>query len=435
MPRSPATASRLARLGGGGLLGLFVGAALFRMPQNVGITTLSLLARQGIHAGAGTVGLLGSLAGLVVAAVTLVVSGRIPHTRAAGASAVGMVLLAVSLLVLAVAPSLALLVVGSVLLGVAGGIVMPSLVNAVVVEAPARRERAIAIYTVVLSVSLAVGPALESVALAAGGQDARVPFAAFAVVPLAGALAVIARHGRRGFAHAAAGVPWPVTSAPPAAPTPTARRRGWRDGLLSTAAGRDALLAQLLYAVPFAGVTVFGALVARIGYGQTPAEAQLGFTVFFVCSLAARFVLSWRAPIARKPLLLWLAALLTAVGLVLLAIGGNTAELYLAMALLGIPHGLTFPLALALVAEATPVEGLPRANATLIGSTNLTSVLVPLALGAVVPAVGYKALGLVMLAPVAVFALARLALSRGPLGWWVPGRRHPESREGGAAPS
>lgn len=102
----------------------------------------------------------------------------------------------------------------------------------------------------------------------------------------------------------------------------------------------------------------------------------------------------------------------------LLGTGSGTGAYLLAMAVLGIPHGLTFPVALAMVADVTPTRDLPRANATLIGGTSLVSVLVPLALGGIVPAVGYKATTLVMLAPVGLFGLLQLGLARRPRTGW-----------------
>ena len=124
-----------------------------------------------------------------------------------------------------------------------------------------------------------------------------------------------------------------------------------------------------------------------------------------------------------------MSAGLTAAGLVLLGTGHGLIVLMVAMGVLGVPHGLTFPLALALVADATPVADLPRANATLLGSTNLVSVIVPLVLGAIVPAVGYRGMMLAILVPVAAFSAVQLAVGSNaaaarPGGPVPPGRPH-----------
>ncbi|HET9091051.1 MAG TPA: MFS transporter [Acidimicrobiales bacterium] len=426
MPRpSPSIERGRPHLRHAGLLAaLLTATALFRMTQNMAVTTLSLLARDDVHLSATEIGALGALMGLMVALVTLFVSRRVPHQQAAVSAAAGMIGLAVSLLVLAAASSFAVLLAGVLLLGIAGGIAMPGLLNAVVSIRAGERERVIAVYTVTLSVSLAVGPLVETLLLSSAGQEVRIPYLAFAALPVVGAGLILAatwrrrsEGGRAGAAREEEGelavdAAGDIASDPPhPAPASAGRRRG---GLLSSQSGRIALVSQLLYAVPFAGITVFGALVARVGYGASPARAQLGFTVFFVFSLASRAVVAWRAPIGRKVGLLWASAALTAAGLLLLGVGEGQLAYLAAMAMLGVPHGLTFPIALALVAESTAVTDLPRANATLLGSTNLTSVIVPLVLGAVIPAVGYRGMTLVMLGPVAAFALVQFGLRSGP---------------------
>lgn len=410
------------------LVALLVATALFRMTQNMASTTLSLLAGEAVHVSAAEIGVLGAGVGLVGTLVTLLFSRRVPHHRAAASATWSMAGLVVSLLVLAVAPSFGVLAVGAVLLGVVSGVAMPGLLNAIASAAGAERERVIALYTVTLSVSLAVGPFLETVVLGIAHQDVRVPYVLFTVFPLvAVAVLVNARRRRR-----RAG---PVTSGDQAASTteeaqveattvnvdvvgdvsveasegsgPGPTRQ---PGLFASRAGRTAMVAQLLYNVPFSGITVFGALVARRGFGVTAAQAELGFTVFFVCSFLARASVAWRSPITAKHALLWLSAALTVAGLALIGTGHGLVLLLVAMGVLGIPHGLTFPLALALVAEATPIEALPRANATLLGSTNLSSVVVPLALGAIVPTVGYQGMMLTVLVPVVVLTFVELAV-------------------------
>ncbi len=319
---------------------------------------------------------------------------------------------------------------------------MPGLLNAVVSEAGGQRERAIAIYTVVLSISLAVGPLLETLILSIAHQAVRIPFVVFAVFPFLGApLAIVAGRRQRPSLPSRVGQTEPIADQDaglvptdlvvevsidevaavgldrtnPLVGTEGLHEQQRKSGLLSTHAGRMALVAQLLYGVPFAGITVFGALVARVGFGFSPAEAQLGFTVFFVVSFVARAAVAWRAPVTHKRGLLTVSAAMTVAGLLLLGLGRGGWALYLAMGALGIPHGLTFPLALSLVAEATPIAALPRVNATLLGIGNITTVIVPLILGSIIiPAIGYQNMTLVLLAPVLAFTAIHVRLGSGP---------------------
>ncbi len=422
------------------LVTLLAATALFRVTQNMALTTLSLLGREelGLHAGA--IGVVGAVAGLAMAAVTFTVSGRVPPRQAALSAASGLVILVAALVTFALASSFGMLVTAALLLGAAGGLTMPGMINAVIFIAGCRRERAIGLYTITLSLSLALGPVMESFMLSIGNQDVRTPFVLFSFLPALGVLLIVvslywSRKGRQSRIP----VTPPVTAMPhlpvglqagavhmsaadeggqaisgvgsSAASERTEPR--WRRGLLGTRQGRVALVAQLLYAIPFSGITVFGALVARIGFGVSPAMAQFAFTVFFVLSFVARVAVTARAPIARKIPFFWAAATFTATGLLLLGLGHGLVLLLVAMGVLGIPHGITFPLALAMAADSTDFAGLPRANAALLGSTTLAVVIVPLVLGAIVPAVGYQGMALVLLAPVGV-CVALLFTQRGP---------------------
>jgi DHA1 family multidrug resistance protein-like MFS transporter len=70
------------------------------------------------------------------------------------------------------------------------------------------------------------------------------------------------------------------------------------------------------------------------------------------------------------------------------------------MAILGVPHGTTFPVASALLAEQTPGDELPRANGRLMAATNSATVAVPFVAGLLAQAVGYRSMFLLLELPV-----------------------------------
>lgn len=405
---------------------------MFRITQNMALTTFSLLGREDLHLTASTIGVLGALSGLALVAMTVGVAARVPARSSTAEAVIGLVVLLAALVAFLLATSLPVLVAAVLLLGVAGGLGMPGLTNAVGVLGRANREQAVGLYTLTLSVSLAVGPLLETFVLDRVHQAVRAPFLAFLAFPALGALALAAglrRHRSKPAAQPTTlgalppeqTAPEPTTpvpsgrgAAPPAPTHPSVGARVRRPGLLSTPNGRLALTAQLLYAIPFAGITVFGALVAHIAFATTPAQAQLAFTAFFVTSLISRALVAWRAPIRHKVAFFWLSAALTGAGLALLGTGHGLLVLLVAMAILGIPHGLTFPLVLALVASSTTPAGLPRANATLLAASNLTGILVPVILGSLVTLVGYRSMVLLILVPVAGFAALLWTQRRAP---------------------
>jgi DHA1 family multidrug resistance protein-like MFS transporter len=410
---------------------LLAATALYRASQNMAQTTFSLLGRERLGLGAGTLGVLAAVSGLTTVLVMVTLAARTETRRAPAGAAVASVVLALALGAFALTRPFALFLVAVLALGVAGGLGQPALASAVGATPGERRERALALYALTLSASLGAGPLLETLVLDRTGQDLRAPFVAFLGLPLLGAglLVGAARAGRPRAADAppptALGreLARPGHPAPPAAsarpcpassgaasPAPRART----GGLLSSREGRVALVVQLLYAVPFSGITVFGALVARTVFGASPAGAQLAFAAFFSASFAARGAVALLAPVRRKGAAFAASAALTAGGLVLLGTGHGMAQLVAAMAVLGVPHGLTYPLVLALVAESTPPVGLPRANAMLMGPTTLASVVAPVVLGEVADLASYRAMVLSILVPVGAFGLLLGLVARVP---------------------
>ncbi|MHB1526832.1 MAG: MFS transporter [Candidatus Dormibacteria bacterium] len=397
-----------------GVLGLLLAAACFRATQNMALTTFSLLAHDLLGLGPTAIGGLAAVAAVVTVAVNLGVASRVPPRRSRLAAAGGIVVMLPALILLGAVHSTLELGLGAVLMGVGGGVIFPALATAIGQVEPGARERALALFTLTLSGSLAVGPLLESGVLGATHQDLRSPFLAFLILPCLGVLA-LALSSRALIAPDSSdsqGSDSPALDQGIAmttgviSPAPNSRGRTLSllsRGLLSNPGWRAAVTAQLLYAVPFAAITVFGAVLARSAFGATPAQAQVGFSCFFVTSFAARALVVWRAPIIRKVPVLLGSGVITVAGLVLLATGHGFAILLLAMGILGLPHGFTFPIVLAQVADSAAPEGLATANAALLAVGNSTSIVVPAVLGLLIPVTGYRGMGLLLVAPVVVF--------------------------------
>lgn len=382
--------------------GLLLVAGLFRAAQNVGQTTFALFGREDIGLGATTIGSAGTVMGTFALLGALFVGGRLPASKASAVVGAGMGLLCASLVALGAATSIWQFALSTALLGLAGGLTVPSLATAVGQASPEHRDRALAHYAVVLSMSLALGPLAETGLLELTHQDLRLPFLAFATLPVVAlALGVPGRARRSAFGVGTA--PEPLQGS---GPVP---RSGQLRSLLKTPGGRMALVAQLLYSVPFAAITVFGALMARSVFKMTPAGAQLAFTVFFVASLLSRLVVARVSPIARKRRAFLVAAALSALGMVLLSFGGPSPLLFVAMVSLGVPHGVTFPLALALTAESGGEDQLAANNAALFAATSVVAVAAPVALGAVAAAAGYQVMTALVLVPVAAFSMLLVA--------------------------
>lgn len=175
---------------------------------------------------------------------------------------------------------------------------------------------------------------------------------------------------------------------------------------------RLALATLLTYQAPFVALVSFGALLAQHADGARPAGAELGFGVFFAVSFTVRATVVAVSPIRHRRAALVGSTAATAAGIALLAAGHGFGAFLVAMAVLGAPHGLTFPVASAILADGVSQVDLGRANARLMASANLVTVLVPLACGWLAATVGYRTMFVAVEIPVAVFGAALILESR-----------------------
>ena len=161
-----------------------------------------------------------------------------------------------------------------------------------------------------------------------------------------------------------------------------------------------------MYQVPFIGLSVFGASIARTVDHASAASAELAFTSFFAASFVTRVVVVMRSPLVAKRGLLIGSGFATLAGLVAIAMTHSLAGFMIGMAVLGIPHGVILPVALGLLGESLPLDALPRANSVLIGSSNAIGILVPPVLGRIASASSYSVMVFAIIVPVvALFAL------------------------------
>lgn len=399
---------------------------LMRASQNMAQTTFPLVAGDLLHLNATAVGAVAAAGGGVSVLAMLVLASRIPPRRVPLVLVASLLMLGLAFPLVAVAHSVAVLTVAVLLLGFAGGLVFPTLITAVggiAGEDAARgaRDRPIALLGVALSASLAIGPFIETAILAISGGDLRSAFLWFTLGPLMAALLIAGVGTRRSAWHRARQAARRQARA-------DAEGRGGAASKATTKAGRSvsvpggrvslrralddpafqvALLGQLLYAAPFTALIVFGALLARHGYGLSPAEIQVAFGVFFLVSFGVRAGIAWRSPIRHKLAWFRMSTGLTLVGLVAVGLGHGDLQLLLAMALLGVPHGLTFPLSMALVAEDRPHAELPSINAHLTASVQAVNLVLPLFLGLGIDALGFRKTFLILLIPVAAAGAAQ----------------------------
>jgi len=365
-----------------GNAGLFVATGTFRSTQNMAQTTLSLLATSLGLSGA-AVGALAAGANLLSVLIMVLVTARLATTSARTAVFAGLVLMTASVVSFLV-PARATLIIGTALLGIAGGLVLPSVATAVGDRASAgpngsraARARALAMMSVVLAASLALGPAYESLILSVAHEQLVWAYVAFLPVVVIG---VAVARGRR--------------PSSPAAPADSTSLRASLAGLGSLFRNRRwvlALCGQAVYMVPFSLVIVFTGLLGRTLYHASASMVELGIALFFVTSFACRATLTRRPAIAHRVRLFALCIAATLCGIALLALGHSLAPFLVALAILGAPHGLCYPLALGLVSDAVELADLARANAGFQAVSSLINVIAPLVFGLVLDHLGDRA--------------------------------------------
>ena len=368
-------------------------------------TTLSLLGKS-LGLNGAEIGAISASSNLLGALTMVLITARLATGSARRAVIVGSLLLGLSLVMFLLASFLALLA-AALVLGVAGGLAMPSIATAIGHRAITRQAsdggrssmrtkglapaRALATLGLVLSISLALGPLLESAVLSASHQHLRAAYLAFLPIALLGTLVI-----RRG---------------PPLEASKESERVSLRQslvglrGLFSNRRWSLAMCAQAIYSVPFAVVVVFGGLLGKNLYHVSPSEIEEAIAVFFTVSLLSRAFLAWRPAMTHRVRLFALCVAFTLVGLGLLASGHGTVAFVVALAILGVPHGLTYPLALGLVAEAVPSDELSRANAGFAAVSSLIAVVAPLVLGLVIDDLGARTMLFCSGAPVVLLAV------------------------------
>lgn len=385
---------------------------LWRAAQNAAQTTYPLIGRELLHMGPLAVGSVVAAAGVAnVVCSTAVISWARQHSPAVLLAA-GQVLALAAFVLVALPAGRTGLWVGAIGLGAAAGLVFPSLMTVIATATAGRRAKALAVMSVALSASLVAGPLVEAGALRALGNSLRAGLAAMIAFPAAAAVLAV-WWARRAHRPVSTSGPTPDLGIPSTSNKPAG-------GHHLRPAFRLALSVMLTYQVPFTALVAFGALLARQADGASAAEAETAFGVFFAASAVVRLILMAFTPGRHLRTILGASAVMTVIGVALLGLSHSLPGLLVGMAVLGVPHGTTFPLASTILAEFGGVdEGeLVRANGRLMAGTNGASIVVPLAYGWAAAELGYRTMFLLVEVPVVLaggLLIVQLLSSRSPL--------------------
>ena len=246
-----------------------------------------------------------------------------------------------------------------------------------------QRERILSIYTLTLSLSLILGPYIESELLYyVSFQES---FLIFSILPAVGMIDSFF-------------IKFPDEMG--------VRRRGFDITVLKDKGFQSSLLNILAYNIPFAFLTTYGGLFGISDFKISLSTVNLTFSLFFLTSFISRLVFSVRVP-ERLPRLMFSAVIISAIGLLVLGTAKSYDYFMLAFMILGIPHGLTYPLSVMSITRSFPENRRNMANSYFFSIMMAIGTIMPFISGEVIKLVGYRNAFLVVI-PVIFVILATL---------------------------
>ena len=168
---------------------------------------------------------------------------------------------------------------------------------------------------------------------------------------------------------------------------------------------RIAIYTQLIYSFPFVAAISFGALAAHFIYHISASSTQLAFTALFGASFASRGVIVLYPHRLKLRALVIFSSSLSIIAIIIFATGSSPLELFLAFALLGVPHGLVYPISLNLARNSVCEAELDRANSLLSAAAGSANIISPFVLGYFADFFGLRWMIILVLIPTIAFAI------------------------------
>lgn len=263
------------------------------------------------------------------------------------------------------------------------GALMPNIITSSTLYPEQKtRERIVSIYTLTLSLSLIIGPAIESFILTKFTlRQSFIFFAIFAF--LAAVVSFFIKFPEKEKKQ--------MSSKPS---VPIFKNPGFRASVIN----------NLIYNVPFAMITVFGGIYAIKSFHASYAVVTILFSLFFSTSFISRLVFTLRPP-KDLPFQMIMSAILTAIGLLVLVLSNNIILYSISFLILGVPHGLTYPLSLVALTRSFPEEQRNMANSYFFSVLTAIGTFIPILFGAVIELIGIKLTFAVIIPFVLIFLI------------------------------
>ena len=361
----------------------------------------------------GAIGLTVAGSGVIYSLVSLNLSSRLSGEALIWALVLGLAFFGVGYGLFALAGTDVTYLLAAMAIGAGGGLSFPALMTLAGKIGPGGVERSVTRYTVSLSLSLLIGPLVESAVLALAGSSLRVAFWVFAPWPIVGllAMAITAPSWRRSLD----GEPDSQVAAfqldGPADDTQDVRVLSYRGTFqqLRDHSFRTVLYSQLAFDVVFTSIVSFGALLGVTQDKIGIKSFTLIISAFYLVSFLIRLSIAVNSPISNKARLMKLSCGSSILGIVLCVLHGSD-YLIVGMLVCGIGHGISYPLSLSLIAQDTPTEHLSSANAHLTGIVKITDIILPAGVGFVAQSIGYRGALSFVIIPAVLFSVLALGL-------------------------
>ncbi len=379
-------------------------AGLMRSSQNVTFTTYPILGSKVLHLNSSQIGLAATLSGLSTF-VTMISFSKI--SRIFGRELIiflGVSLLGITSLLFVVIDTKTEFLLVALLSGVGGGLAFPSLVTLLSLATKTRKSWAMAMFSSALSLSLILGPLIEVLLLLAFHGNLRRVFLYFALTPFLAA-GLVLYYSRWVRSDISSETKEEFEKRAVAVISGENESKTEVKSINPKSALKFAIFIQIAYMIPFVSVVSFGGLYLRSFDRIDINQFSLYLSVFFLTSLLMRLLLVKRSPVHNPYLICGLAVVASITGLGALTSFRGIYSAIIGLAILGVPHGIMYPLSLSIVAENTPNEMLAKSNAQLAAFANLVPLVVPVLIGISINEVNYRFTFMLLALPVALFAV------------------------------
>ena len=168
---------------------------------------------------------------------------------------------------------------------------------------------------------------------------------------------------------------------------------------------------NLSYNIPFILIIVFAGIYVHSELGAPLADVTLYYTVFFATSFVSRILLSFTG---RRKLIrpVMLTMVLTVIGMLLMYMS-STAEIFvISMAVLGIPHGLSYPLSLIYLSRSYESNERSAANSYFFSLMTIIMVAGPILGGYSTSEIGWRLTFLLIVPIVSILMIMVFLLIR-----------------------